>query len=349
VINAPEHPFVPGAPSAWLLIARRVNYFILYYVIISVISNRKLLEYALLALVLGGIATCLAGIYEIITAEQFLKAIPTGRDILVTTKLGSVRVQGLESDADVHATFLLVGLAFLFYFLYWAFSWKTVGLSILAILYVANIIATGSRGAWLGLILVFLVCFLFLKDPRKWRVFVAGCILVVVIFGALTFNPNTITVEKLQQGVSPSTKIRYGLLLMGWEMVKDYPFLGIGTGGFPNNYHHYFPAVSSLVRNRPWDCLNGYMKVWAENGTMGLLIFLTMLFFVFFEAWSVFFTVPQASAKTLGISLLAGYAVILWLLAVFPVLDGKYMWLSISLCIAYSNIIRQETGEKSSI
>ena len=348
IINVTYQQPVPGAPSPWVLVARRVSYFLLYCVVISVVRNRKVLEYALLALVIGGIATCLAGTYEMITGEQFLKAIPTGREVLVTTKIGAVRVQGLESDADVQATFLVFGLAFLLYFFYRSASWQKMGFFILVILYVANIIATGARGAWVGLGLILLLYFLLLNDPRKWKVFGISCLLALVVFVALTLNPNTITLEKLKLGVSPATQQRVGWILMGWEMVKDHPFLGIGTAGFPNSWYRYFPVASSMLPNRPLDCVNGYMKVWAENGTIGLLIFLLLLFSVLFEVWSVSRRIPQADGKTLGIAVLIAYAAILWTLAVFPVLDGKYMWLSIGLCIAYSNIFRQGTTEKKS-
>jgi len=344
VINSTNPNTVSYAPGSLFLIFRRLNLVLLYYAVIWIVRDRKMMKYAMLALVLGGIPTCLAGVYEMATKEQFLDRLPTGREALVQARTGAVRVQGLESDADVHAVFLLLGTAFLFYFFYRSSSWKRVAYSGLLLLYLVNIVSTGSRGAWIGLALVLGVYFVLLDDPRKWKIFGMGAVLALLTFAFLSLNPNIIILDKITGDVSPSTDLRLGWMRMAWEMVKDHPFLGIGTGDYLNCYHRYSHVASSSLPLQPLDIPNGYMKVWAENGTIGVVIFLLMLLSPVFEAWTALKKKAGRDEKLLGVAALSAYGAILWVLVVFPVIDGKYMWLAIALLVAYGNMLNRPIG-----
>jgi O-antigen ligase len=60
----------------------------------------------------------------------------------------------------------------------------------------------------------------------------------------------------------------------GWEMFRDYPFLGVAPGNYPAVYEHYYIP--------PWKeplghAHNYYLNMAAEAGVPGLLAFLTLL------------------------------------------------------------------------
>ena len=61
-------------------------------------------------ILLGGLATCFAGLYELYTGELFLGETLGGRTALMQASDGGIRTQGLETDPDVQSTFLLFGI-----------------------------------------------------------------------------------------------------------------------------------------------------------------------------------------------------------------------------------------------
>ena len=162
-----------------------------------------------------------------------------------------------------------------------AFSFLTIALGIVLSL---------SRGAWLGLAISLGVMAL-AWSPRARALIVplAGLVVLVVglaMLGLLPPNLATrITSVTDNFGVFdvrnvPPTSENFAVVermahwQAGWEMFRDYPFLGVGPGNYPAVYERYYIP--------PWKeplghAHNYYLNMAAETGVPGLLAFLLML------------------------------------------------------------------------
>jgi O-antigen ligase len=65
----------------------------------------------------------------------------------------------------------------------------------------------------------------------------------------------------------------------GWEMFKDYPITGVGTGVFPNaNGAEYWPGAGRKIWLQPHSL---YIQLLAEQGILGIIAFTTFLVGIF--------------------------------------------------------------------
>jgi O-antigen ligase len=276
------------------------------------------------------------------TGEMFLDATATGRADLVMTSTGESRIQGLEDDTNLQTTFLLFGVPFLYYFLLRCSGAAKVLVAGLLILYVVSVIITGSMGGWIGLMIIAVINFLALKGPNKWKLLFASTFLGIALFIVLGFQLEAVTIGKLLGTYDThSRSMRQGFIQMCWEMFKDHPLIGAGPASFANEYHLYWFKANGLAPNQVNPPLNAYLQVLAENGVFGLLLFLSILGAALLELVTGLRNAVDKSEKTLGVAMLCLYACLLWTLAIFPVIDGKYMWLGLGLCVAYGNAMKR--------
>ena len=72
-----------------------------------------------------------------------------------------------------------------------------------------------------------------------------------------------------------------GLRMTVWkntiELIKDRPLLGFGTGGFEEAYSKKIKDSPEWEKHLMHDPHNQFLKIWAEMGMLGLMVFLGML------------------------------------------------------------------------
>ena len=72
-----------------------------------------------------------------------------------------------------------------------------------------------------------------------------------------------------------------GLRMTVWkntiELIKDRPLLGFGTGGFEEAYSKKIKDSPEWEKHLMHDPHNQFLKIWAEMGMLGLIVFLGML------------------------------------------------------------------------
>jgi O-antigen ligase len=61
------------------------------------------------------------------------------------------------------------------------------------------------------------------------------------------------------------------------ELIKDRPLLGFGTGGFEDAYSEKIKDNPEWEKQLKHDPHNQFLKIWAEMGIFGLMVFLSML------------------------------------------------------------------------
>ena len=154
---------------------------------------------------------------------------------------------------------------------------------LLGALGLAALFFTESKGAWLayaaagalGALLYTNYCAPSLKKYRlKINLFVCmGVLATTLLVGFYT--------SKRFQSVS----FRAHTWLASLEMVKDAPVLGVGTGNFKTVYAAYRRPQIFYIENahniETQHAENEFLEQWVVSGTVGLAVFLWLLFFLF--------------------------------------------------------------------
>ncbi|QDD13346.1 O-antigen ligase family protein [Candidatus Methylopumilus rimovensis] len=122
-----------------------------------------------------------------------------------------------------------------------------------------------------------------------------------------------------------------GMRMVLWkhtiELIQDRPLLGFGTGGFEEAYSQKIKDNPDWEKNIMHDPHNQFLKIWAEMGMLGLIVFLSML------ASSLF----QKSSKMyfhLGVGVLMAWCATSLFSSHFSTFtEGRfiYIWLGIML------------------
>jgi O-antigen ligase len=86
----------------------------------------------------------------------------------------------------------------------------------------------------------------------------------------------TASQEDVTEGAVENTSLGPRMVFWGntWQLIKQHPLLGVGTGDFPTEYE----KVRAERTPNHWEEVNNphnmYLMVWAQSGLVGLLIFL---------------------------------------------------------------------------
>ncbi len=143
-----------------------------------------------------------------------------------------------------------------------------------------GIVATSSRGGFLGLLAVGVYCWI--RSPRK----VAALGVIGVLIGAmLIFTPQSYWDEMstITKGTENETgEDRVYQWEIGWEMFLDNPIIGVGQGNFPFEFRTYeikagYPE-GLHGRSRAGRAAHSlYFTLMPELGLVGIYIFVSLL------------------------------------------------------------------------
>jgi len=149
----------------------------------------------------------------------------------------------------------------------------------------ANLIfITPGRSGYLALLLLAVVAAFFLVSPRVR--YLAALATALALGVLLFFSP--VANQRIRQGVSEintydkSTELTsMGIRRYMWsntiKMIEARPLLGVGTGGFAEGYRQQVAGQAGWQGQPVGDCHNQYLRVMAEQGVVGLLVFLVLL------------------------------------------------------------------------
>ena len=189
---------------------------------------------------------------------------------------GTYRTCSVAPEPTFWASYLLIPISFLIPYL---FSFRKFWIKkILFLLFFLSLVLTFGRSGWIGFALMLLIVPLVLKiSPKlKFCYFMITLILITFTFGGIIGNYLKIPIFS-----DSSFAQRLYAQLSAFEIFSTNPILGVGFGNFQNFAENYFiskPYFSFLVTH------NFYLRILAETGMLGFLIFLLFLGFLFREA-----------------------------------------------------------------
>lgn len=270
---------ISASPDGWVLYSRLVKVIVLAFIMTMVIHDRLRIHAAVLTMV---VAMGFNGV------DEGLKFVASG---------GYHRVLGLSNvgDNNSFAVAILMLIPMIFY-LYKQSAEKLVRISCLVgiSLCVISIIATFSRGGFIGLMLLALT-FVSGRKNKIWAGSVVAVLAIIVLF---------VTPDSFFQRVDTIDAVRQDSSFMGrviaWKMslliALDHPLLG---GGFhavqhPDVWAAYKPFFYTLdfIPTQdpgvlPHAAHSIYFEVLGDLGFLGLAVFLGLLAVGLLGAWSV--------------------------------------------------------------
>lgn len=122
----------------------------------------------------------------------------------------------------------------------------------------------------------------------------AAIALMIILIGAAGF---TVSKQDVIERILPASFVarlatfdtegssfvtRFDYSVTAWEIVKDYPLLGTGAGGWNALYHQYMDYLAYTT-----EVHNHFMQVWVEAGTGGFIAFLTMWAMLVYTLWQI--------------------------------------------------------------
>ncbi len=204
---------------------------------------------------------------------------------------GDIRVDvavGQGGGSNYIAWILAAFTPFVLYKIIRGKSWQRITAIILAPLFLAAIVATGSRG---GLLCLVGSCGMFGLLLRRFKLMLM--LLLVGVFFLQIAPPeymeriSTITADPAK--MDNSSLARYQNIQAGMKIARDFPFFGTGLGTFPNAKLSY---LTEDYKGRPEHIVhNTYIQMACEVGIPFLLIYLI------FTAWIVWRLFPATKGK----------------------------------------------------
>ncbi len=195
------------------------------------------------------------------------------------------RFQGGAGDPNylaavlVPAAVLAGGLAFRR-----GFARRTL-LALATLMIAIGIAATQSRGGLIAASGCAVVAFTIWKGRRRTIAIVLALVLVGVVAYFLN-DPGAL--QRVQESNHGSGRL--DIWTVAWRVVQDHPIFGVGLAQFPQVSPHYVlaPGVleyASLIVEKHIVVHNLYLQMWAEDGIVGLLLFLALVGASLRRAW----------------------------------------------------------------
>jgi O-antigen ligase len=151
-----------------------------------------------------------------------------------------------------------------------------------------GILFSFSRSGWISFLFAFIIYSLrndFLKKiSRKW-IYIVPFIISISIFMLFMMPRSWQTqFEKFDIGMFNSKSVEHRLksFITIKNIVNDYPLFGVGFGNYPQVHEKYM--AEGVVKEAPSPD-NMYLRLLADTGIVGGLVFLSFLVFWLFQLW----------------------------------------------------------------
>jgi len=147
-----------------------------------------------------------------------------------------------------------------------------------ALLLLAGIAVSLSRGAWVAAALTLLFMMGVLARQRGVRILALLLVVVVGVGTTLFLQRSSLARDRFSYERSATRphemRTRLWIWQSAWYMWREHPWIGVG----PGHFDHRFPAYRvRLAQNRPGRAHNDYLNVLADYGVVGGVLGLSFL------------------------------------------------------------------------
>ncbi len=270
--------------------------YVLYFLLGWIVLDRFTKESARIltkCIILAAWLSCLYGLVQVV--DQWLP----GADVLPWRGFFGTRIFSTHANPNFFADFLVFSS-----FIVFAEFLRTKQKRLLVLLGIAavDLFFTESKGAWLGFAasaVFFAVLFAHSaaeRSRKQLRLITVSAAIVLLAAAALA----GVYAAKRFQSVS----FRAYTWSSVFAMVQDSPVMGTGVGSFKTIYPAYRKPqifyIEKIHNNETQHAENEYLEQWATAGTVGLAIFLWLLFFVLYAGWQSLRFEAEKARQTAG-------------------------------------------------
>lgn len=327
--------------------------------IFNLLITRQAFERAVWGLLIVGAALSALTVYQEMTKTYdnnywgFAQA--AVRQISTTTD-DRARAFGTVNDPNYFGQLLLVLVPLAVWAALNGRTWrgKSFGLTALLLL-LAAIGLTFSRGAYLGTVIVLGVYAMYLRLDARF-------VLILPLIGALLyvappeFRARFGTLDEVLPGnnagayADGSLQGRMVKAEIAFTIAADHPIFGVGRGNYRLHYRDYINEIEGAGSNTERDAHNLYLEVVAEQGMIGLAIFIGLLATVWGrlrKAELLFNAADDYRMAALAVAVKVGF---LGYLVTSLFLHGAYgymLWLQVGMAVALVVIAQREAAERA--
>lgn len=201
-----------------------------------------------------------------------------------------------------------------------------------------TVLGASSRGSQLGLLIIGLILMTRVKAGLK--IFLTMTVLIVLGYFLL---PDEQIARFTEIGDDKNSLTRLAYWSYGWEVIKDFPILGIGYNNWLD--YAYFAVPEGIAFGRIQLPHNIYIEIAAESGLLGFFVFLAMIFYAFYINGKTRKMALDMNNKfyyylTYGLSMgMVGYLVAGTFVTVFYY---PYFWIQIAIIVVLHKITQKK-------
>lgn len=233
-----------------------------------------------------------------------------------------IRIDATLGNPTYLAVYLLINIFIALFMAYRARANKLLlsGYGVVVMVQIAALYYTGTRGAFLGLVVGIGIAALIMlirgkEYPGMRRIAAAIVGLAVVGMGSffllrdVAFVQSNPTLERIANISLTDTTVQSRLTLwtsIGWKAFLERPLLGWGQDNFIVAFGKYYDPI--MYKQEPWfDRAHNVFVDWAiAGGALGLISYLTLFIAALIMLWRSSLSIPEKSILT---GLLGAYAV----------------------------------------
>jgi O-antigen ligase len=217
---------------------------------------------------------------------------------------------GGKSPYITYSLFLVLGLLILsFYYKESSTPKRKLLISLLAAAYFFNLAIIPGRGGYLAFILLSPVILnnIFGKKKTIWAL-AASLILIAGLFSSSMVQERVkLAAEEVELYYQGKKNTSVGYRLYMWDgavrIFLDHPIIGVGTGGYKNAMVKYKDSPDYPDVDHPH---NSFLYVAVTHGTLGLAVFLWLLFSYLKKGWRSRHAVTGFAVLSFGLIIIIG-------------------------------------------
>lgn len=327
----------------------------LIVVIVAILLNRaSQLRYVVWTLLFAGMFLGSISVFQYLTKtfDNIYWGFSQAPVMHIVGESSSNRISGPFGSPNVYAQIMLVLVPLAFDRLWNERKrWLRILAAYALIVVTLTVIFTFSRSGFVALVAMIGVLVLYYRPP--WSAIVS--MLLVLLF-LLQFLPpeyaeriQTLALIRPGSGYNPANEVSYrgraSEFLVGWMMFRDHPFLGVGVENYPVLYQDYSRRVGLDPRTEQRSPHNLYIEVLAEQGLLGMAIFLFILWVAFRDTVKarsrlLLLGNPSHTGLVTAFSIgLFGYLVAsLFIHSSYP----RFLWLLLGIAFSMPKIVQNE-------
>ena len=343
-VNASDTEYYTGFVSRYLSLFNIVIFYA------YLMKRKRYLLYALIAgMIVGSFPNAVAGIYELITKNMVLKGFHQGtmaQQALFgpTTELpgetGARRIIGFDGGPGEHAIHFLVYTGFVAMLPFLARSlWGKIFSCALLLIYLVNILGSGSRTGVVGLALALICFFIFIEMRRKLLVIVL--LIAATLVGGYIFDVPWQRLLGRTAAIRTTTNFRVEQFRTSVNMVERHPIIGIGAGNFVPEYPRYqwnYPRHETSWSVTPLH--NAILNHLVECGVIGLFTLFLLLSVTYTKLYLIQKHSPDRTLRIIAVCFMTAFTGWCGGLLLYPSLADELGWVIMGMTVGLWNVNR---------